>query len=133
MPAVAVYFDLSTANERLAELRPLLVGLRDDRDTVAQLQARLERLRREAGADPAALQRERAMLVATVRRMQTAVQLIDEWGITLRDIDTGLVDFPALATGRPIWLCWRLGEGEIAWWHELEAGLAGRRPLIELE
>ncbi len=133
MPAVAAYFDLSTANERLAELRPLLIGLRDDRDTVAQLQQRLERLRQEAGDDPAALQREQAMLVATVRRMQTAVQVIDDWGITLRDIDTGLVDFPALATGRPIWLCWRLGEGEIAWWHELEAGLAGRRPLIELE
>ena len=44
-----------------------------------------------------------------------------------------LVDFPALANGRPIWLCWKLGEDDIAWWHELEAGVAGRRPLIDLE
>ena len=53
---------------------------------------------------------------------------IDAWGVTLRDIDTGLVDFPALANGRPIWLCWRLGEGEIAWWHELEAGSPAADP-----
>jgi hypothetical protein len=65
--------------------------------------------------------------------MTGTVRQIDAWGIMLRDIGTGLVDFPALASGRPIWLCWRLGEADIAWWHELEAGVAGRRPLIDLE
>ena len=65
--------------------------------------------------------------------MEAAVRRIDDWGIALRDIGSGLVDFPALANGRPIWLCWKLGEGDIAWWHELQAGVAGRRPLIELE
>ena len=65
--------------------------------------------------------------------MEAAVRQIDAWGVTLRDIGAGLVDFPALANGRPIWLCWRLGEADIAWWHELEAGVAGRRPLIDLE
>ena len=49
------------------------------------------------------------------------------WGITLRDIDTGLIDFPALVTGRQVWLCWRLGEGDVDWWHELNVGFAGRR------
>jgi hypothetical protein len=171
-PEVAAYFDLSTANERLAELRPLLTALREDRDTIARAQQRLERLRgdgkatgaeraaREAvpGGDPAGeatpvepptgaaargdaaalavegiVQREQRELVAAVRRMEAAVRQIDAWGITLRDIGSGLVDFPALANGRPIWLCWRLGEGDIAWWHELETGIAGRKPLIDLE
>ena len=50
----------------------------------------------------------------------------------LRDIETGLVDFPALVQGRQVWLCWRLGEEAVAWWHELDAGVAGRRPLEEL-
>ena len=67
-----------------------------------------------------------------VRRMKSAVAQIDEWGITLRDISTGLIDFPALATGRPIWLCWRLGEDDIAWWHETTSGFDGRQPLTEL-
>ena len=65
--------------------------------------------------------------------MERAVRQIDAWDVTLRDISTGLVDFPALASGRPIWLCWKLGEDDIAYWHELEAGIAGRKPLIELE
>jgi len=61
------------------------------------------------------------------------VARLDGWGITLRDIQTGLIDFPALVAGRQVWLCWRLGEDEVAWWHELTTGVAGRRPLAELE
>jgi hypothetical protein len=53
--------------------------------------------------------------------------------VTLRDISTGLIDFPALASGRPIWLCWRLGEGStITWWHEADKGFDSRQPLTEL-
>jgi len=116
---VTSYFDLSAANDRLADLRPLLTGLRKDRDAIARSRPSLEQ---PGAAEPAIL-----------ARMEAAVRQIDAWGITLRDIATGLVDFPALASGRPIWLCWKLGEDDIAWWHELETGLAGRRPLIELE
>ena len=72
-------------------------------------------------------------MTTIVRRMEQTVRQIDAWGVTLRDIGTGLVDLPALANGRPIWLCWKLGEDDIAWWHELDAGIAGRKPLIELE
>jgi hypothetical protein len=64
--------------------------------------------------------------------MTESVAQIDAWGITLRDISTGLIDFPALANGRPIWLCWRLGEGPIEWWHEHDTGFSGRQPLAEL-
>jgi hypothetical protein len=60
------------------------------------------------------------------------VTRIDELGITLREIETGLIDFPALANGRQIWLCWRLGEGDIASWHELGDGFSGRRSLADL-
>jgi hypothetical protein len=49
--------------------------------------------------------------------------------IQLRDLDRGLVDFPAMREGREIYLCWVEGEDEIGFWHELEAGYAGRQPL----
>jgi len=65
--------------------------------------------------------------------MQAGVARIDELGVTLREIETGLIDFPALVTGRQVWLCWRLGEGEIGWWHEMTEGFGSRRPLAELE
>ncbi len=127
------YFDLSAANARVVDLRPLLVALRDDRDAVASSQERLERMRASDDDQHTELAREQERLTLVVRRMASTVRQIDAWGITLRDIGSGLVDFPALANGRPIWLCWRLGEADIAWWHELEAGVAGRKPLIDLE
>lgn len=129
------YYDLAAANERVGELRSVLSGLRDDRDAVAATQRRLGDLRSSADAAEmeAELASEQQAMTAIVRRMEAAVRQIDAWGVTLRDIGTGLVDFPALVNGRPVWLCWKLGEDDIAYWHELDAGIAGRRPLIELE
>ena len=93
-----------------------------------------------AGADPtedlAARDPEvrilRLRMQGVIDRMQAGVARIDELGITLREIETGLIDFPALASGRQIWLCWRLGEGDVEWWHELGDGFGGRQPLVEL-
>ncbi len=132
---MASYFGLDDANDRLAEVRPLLEGLRDDRERVAEAQASLQRERENNGSGEHAEQlAEREQEIREiVHRMQRAVTQLDEWGVTLRDIPSGLIDFPALANGRPIWLCWRLGEGEaIEWWHETNVGFDGRQPLSEL-
>ena len=130
---VSTYYDIDSANARLAELKPILAALRKARDEVAAGQLRLSQLQSVDDADPELLVREQEGMTVTVKRMEQAVRQIDAWGVTLRDIGTGLVDFPALVNGRPVWLCWRLGEDEIGYWHELEAGIAGRKPLIELE
>lgn len=127
------YYDIDSANARLKELGPLLAALRDARDEIAAGQVRLARLQGADEPDPVILAREQEGLVVTVKSMEQAVRQIDAWSVTLRDISTGLVDFPALVNGRPVWLCWKLGEDDIAYWHELEAGIAGRKPLIELE
>jgi hypothetical protein len=94
----------------------------------------------EAGSsrteDPAARDPEvrilRLRMQGVIDRMQAGVARIDELGVTLREIETGLIDFPALASGRQIWLCWRLGEGDVEFWHELGDGFGGRQPLAEL-
>ncbi|MGZ6269764.1 MAG: DUF2203 family protein, partial [Candidatus Limnocylindrales bacterium] len=67
-----------------------------------------------------------------IDQMQAAVSQLDQWSIQLRDIETGLIDFPALVSGRQVWLCWRLGEGQVEWWHELSTGVAGRQRLEDL-
>ena len=128
------YYDLDAANARIDELRPVLEALRDDRDDVAESQRQLSRFRATNGSSDhaAELERREEHVRLIVQRMTQSVAQIEAWGVTLRDISSGLIDFPALAMGRPIWLCWRLGEGDIDWWHELEAGIAGRRPLAEL-
>ena len=67
-----------------------------------------------------------------VDQMQADAAWLDERDIVLRDISTGLLDFPAEADGQPIWLCWRLGESSVTAWHTQEQGFAGRRPIEEL-
>lgn len=131
---MARFYGIDEANERLAEVRPLLEQLRADRTAVAEAQRELVKARQTNGSAEHAedLARREAELREIVRRMQAAVTEIDGWGITLRDIGSGLVDFPALANGRPIWLCWRLGEEDIGWWHEADVGFEQRRPLAEL-
>jgi hypothetical protein len=131
---VARYFGIDEANDRLLSLRPMLEQLRADRDRIAELQRELRRGRETNGSAEhaeqlAEIEDEERLIV---HRMQESVGQIDEWGVTLRDISTGLIDFPALANGRPIWLCWRLGEDDVAWWHEISSGFDSRQPLSEL-
>lgn len=57
------------------------------------------------------------------------LQAIQEMGVLVKDLDLGLCDFPYLMNGRIVHLCWKLGEAEIRWWHDLNSGYAGRQPL----
>jgi hypothetical protein len=147
---VATFYTIDRANERLAEVRPILEDLQGRRLELIALRDRLrassqaevpggrtlvedalfEAARSAPGESPRVLA---ARIQALIDQMQAAVARLDDWDVTLRDIETGLVDFPALVAGRQVWLCWRLGEDDVAWWHELSTGLAGRRPLAELE
>ncbi len=122
------FYTIDRATERLEALEPVLVQLRDQRDELRDLKAAFDAT--EPGPEH---ERLRLRMQGVVDQMQAGVVRIDGWKVALRDIGTGLVDFPALSSGRQIWLCWRLGEADVAWWHELEAGVAGRQRLIDLK
>ena len=132
---VGRYYTLDTATELLVQVRPLLEVLRDDARRLERVRDDAVRLRRSNGAPgaAAAAQEREGELVGIADRMRDVVARLEAWDVQLRDIETGLIDFPALASGRPIWLCWRLGEEGIGWWHDINVGFSGRRPLIELE
>ncbi len=128
------FYSIDQADARLDELAPLLGKLRADRTEVATARGELQRFRTTNGnadhADELKAREER--IRALVYRMERYVSQLVAWDITLRDIETGLVDFPALVNGRQVCLCWRLGEAHVGFWHELDAGFAGRRPLSDL-
>lgn len=138
---MARYFDIDDANAALTEVAPLLATLADQRAELIRLRDHsLARPSTSGGGagddsdpDPAETRRVRLRMQGVIDQMSAAVARIDALGITLRDIERGLIDFPALVSGRQVWLCWQLGEDDIAFWHELETGFGGRRPLIELE
>jgi hypothetical protein len=74
----------------------------------------------------------RLRMQGLIDQMAAGVARIDALGLTLRDIERGLVDFPALVSGRQVWLCWQLGETTVGWWHGLDTGFDGRQPLADL-
>ena len=136
---MARFYDLDEANDALRELGPILTALRDQRAELIRLRDRVLAATDGAEATPDAddaqdeLRLLRMRMQGVIDQMQAGVARIDEMGVTLRDIESGLIDFPALVSGRQLWLCWRLGEGDVGWWHELSTGFEGRRPLEELE
>lgn len=131
---VSRFYSIDQANARLRELSPLLERLKADRDAVAEAQRELARFRSTNGnrTHAAELKAREERIRELVVRMERYVAQIVAWDVTLRDIETGLVDFPALVSGRQVCLCWRFGEDGLAWWHELEAGFGGRKPLTDL-
>ena len=120
------HFTVEQANAALPHLKPLLQKLRDARDMLTDEQAH-EALTDSApsngGGDPGTQVGEAFL---EVRRLLLA---LGEGGIVVRDIDRGLIDFPTIIDGEEVYLCWELGEDEVAFWHELDAGYRGRRPL----
>ena len=68
--------------------------------------------------------------VAALTRLAEAAGELEDLGVQLKDYERGLIDFPAMRDGRVVLLCWQMGEGEqLEWWHEFDAGFAGRQPL----
>ncbi len=63
------------------------------------------------------------------RLLQEAVARLEQWGVELKDPDRGLIDFHHEREGEVVYLCYMLGEPDIAWWHPLETGYAGRQPV----
>ncbi len=125
---MTTFYDIDTANASLPLVRDLLTLLREERAALI----RLRDVAADPGVDEAELRRLRLRMQGIIDQMQAAVVRLDGMSITLRDIESGLIDFPALVNGRQVCLCWRLGEHEVVWWHELSAGFAGRRELAEL-
>jgi hypothetical protein len=120
------HFTVEQANDALDTVRPLLQRLRDARDllTDEEAHAALTDAAPTNGGGESGTQVGEAFL--EVRRLLLALQ---EAGLVVRDIERGLIDFPAILEGREVYLCWELGEDEVAFWHELEGGFGGREPL----
>jgi len=134
---VTRFYAIDEANAAVPEVERILAALRDQRKELIQLRDRVLDATPDDGETPSADAAEQIRLLrlgmqGLIDQMQAGVARLVEMDITLRDIATGLIDFPALVSGRPIWLCWRLGEADVANWHPHDEGFDARRPLSEL-
>jgi hypothetical protein len=129
------YFSLTEAERLRAQLEPLLIEAMESRrkmnDVDGQLGALAERIQRSGGL---AVSYEKAAKVRLERNhleesIQSALDQIQETGCVVKDLDVGLLDFPARIDDQEVYLCWKLGEDRIRFYHAQDEGFAGRKPI----
>jgi hypothetical protein len=120
------HFTRDEANALLPRLTAMLDRLREAKDELTDAEAHealSEAAPSNGGGDEG---KQVGVAFLEVRRL---LETIEQSGIVLRDIDRGLVDFPAISDEGEIYLCWELGEEDVAYWHDLDSGFGGREPL----
>ena len=128
-------FTVEEANQVIKTIRPLIKRLLAGKRELETLDKRIEALTLAlSGAsndnpDAKQLREEVARRTRITQRLRNGVQSIHARGAVVKDLDRGLIDFYSVMGDRLIFLCWQYGEDEVAHWHTLEAGFAGRQPL----
>jgi hypothetical protein len=128
-------FTVNEANDLLPKLRPLVEQI-------------LENIRRLKGASEAVIRREQldadaanlmdrlrqdAEVARLISQVQGWVDEINGYGCTCKGVEQGLIDFPCVLGAEVVFLCWQLGEPHVGFWHRIEDGFAGRKPLLDGE
>jgi hypothetical protein len=127
-------FTPDQANALLAEVRPLAERLVRHRRVLSRAQAARTRIVSRiagngAGIDAGELAELDERIGKELTGIARCVNAIHELGAVVKDPDEGLVDFPSRVDGREVYLCWKLGEDAIEYWHGIDEGFAGRKPL----
>ena len=128
------HFTVDEANDALQLVRPLAEELVSVYERAKRTEQRAAPLRAAVAGNGSVGMRERLqdlerVAAAAGSRLRGLVEEIEALGAEVKDPELGLVDFPAEREGETVLLCWRVGEDEIGYWHGLEEGFAGRRPL----
>jgi hypothetical protein len=124
-------YTVDEARALLPQVRATLLQLAVERQRADASHAELHHRLREGddGTDPG----EQAAIEATASEQRAMVRALldhlESLGVVVRDLDEGLVDIPTMRDGEPAWLCWRLSDPELAWWHTTREGYASRRRL----
>ena len=126
MPQFERYYTIEEANELLPEIREILEEVRTVRDQLVVGWKRAEPVIRAAPTNGGG--HEVADYISDLSHLSVQLRWFSRRGIVVKDIDRGLVDFPALRDGQEVLLCWELSEESVRFWHDLETGYAGRQP-----
>jgi hypothetical protein len=128
------YFTPAEANELLPEVRRLAEQMVAHRRSLAVATVRHARIASKiagngGGVRPHEVDELQTAIDSEAEAVVRCVDALQQLGLQVKDLDEGLVDFPALRGDEEVLLCWRLGESEVAFWHTTDEGFAGRRPL----
>ena len=130
-------FRLSEARAMLPAVDRLLGEILAARARAAEARALIDSVRRSARGNGSTTHVDTGELQSRFQRQAARLQELgaelQSMGVQLKDLERGLVDWPAERDGATVLICWLRGEPEIGWWHDLRSGFAGRQPIIEEE
>jgi hypothetical protein len=124
-------FTLSEASRLIPQLRVLLLEAGEEWMQMRRISPEIQKVRDKVPLD--AFSPYGATYVESASHLLYLLNQVKDMGVHIKDIDKGLCDFPYLRQGRVVYLCWHLGEDDIAFWHDIEAGFGGREPLDETD
>jgi len=128
------YFELQEAQAMISQLEELFNYLSGLREEVVKIHSEIQKLEgvsyNNGGGDtPKMLGEYHRALDEALAHIKAVIEPFQEQGVIIKSIEDGLVDFPFLRQGQPVYLCWKMGEVEIKYWHDLNSGFAGRQIL----
>lgn len=121
------YFSLEQANQLLEVITPLVTQMLSARNKILKLQPKLETVLNKAVNNGGSLISGEAL--NAFEALKDVIYKIQQYDVFVKDVNSGLIDFPSMRDGEVVFLCWQYGEKQIKYWHELEDGFQGRKPV----
>jgi hypothetical protein len=128
------YFTVDEANAMLPRLRVLLTDIREKKLELDRARAAIAGVQRTVSGNghaisQSAVSSDQGRLEEAASSLRDLIETVNALGVLVKDLDVGLLDFPALRDGEEVELCWKLGESAVEHWHRPTEGFAGRKPL----
>jgi len=133
------HFTLTEAERTRAEVEPILIEAMEVRRALAEVEENLAGVARRIGMLGGSLVMQSSVSELRTRhtqigmKLQRALETIQATGCLVKDLEMGLLDFPAILNDEEVLLCWKLGEDRIRYYHSVDEGFAGRKPLDPLD
>lgn len=124
-------FTLAEASRLIPQLRTILIEAGEEWGRMRHLNSEIQKVRDKVPLD--GFSPYGGQYVQAASHLIYLLHQVKAMGVYIKDIDKGLCDFPYMRNGRVVYLCWHLGEDSIHYWHDIEAGFAGREPLDETD
>lgn len=121
------YYTLAQAREALPKVKRLMQVVQEARDEILRLRPEAWPALRNASMNGGS--REAGEVYLHYQHLEAGVKAIMGMGIVIKDVDAGLIDFLGKRAGRDVYLCWKYGEEDILYWHDLDTGFGGRHPI----
>lgn len=117
-----------SANKTLPDVEKRIKQIISQKDSVVSLQEELQRIV-DSDSPFSEFFRKKQELNVAVANLYKSIEQIEELGVVIKSVDEGLLDFPSKRFDEEVWLCWKVGESQVKFWHKKDEGFAGRKPL----